>query len=631
MANLSNINNKFLVTTGGNVLIGQTSVVGSSILQATGNSTFSGELNVKNASTRFISLNYEDGINSIISHSGTSYGLESLNVRGDKIYFYTDYEASTPKGNITLTLENSHNAKFEGNVGIGISAGGNNLHIYKSNATALIQASNTSGIAQVQFFPRDASNVAHLQSIKGVDSSLTFLTGGNSGNSYVPTERMLIDSSGRVGIGVTPSYANVPLHTKNLGGGDSYNIFEGIGNAWVFGEVDQAGTKYCQVGGSYGAHSGINIDTVGNVGIGTVSPASKLHIDASSGTADLFAVGDVAIPTSGAEYGVAMIKTASTEFALNITSYSLTGKGLRIYNNGGLVDRTAFSVENGSDTNFVVDGLGQVGISTPALPTDVYTASGGGLAILGIGQSSFLTSYKADDSIEVCQNTYTNTSGLSVGVTASVAGARLTLVDGQFVFNTLPTAADKSQTTISAMKIDPSGHILFGYTTTSLTADPGFKYITNANTPHFGEVVNTISGNGYSSFHHYNTNATYNGFRFYITNNGGIYNYSANNVNLSDERLKHNIENSGDYLNKICSIPVRLFNYKDEPEGTDRNLGVIAQEVEAVAPELVSNDGFGETPEDGIELKTVYSNDMMYALMKAIQELKAEIDVLKSK
>ena len=81
----------------------------------------------------------------------------------------------------------------------------------------------------------------------------------------------------------------------------------------------------------------------------------------------------------------------------------------------------------------------------------------------------------------------------------------------------------------------------------------------------------------------------------------------------------------------IATIPVRLFNYKDEPEGTDKNLGVIAQEVEAVAPELVNNDGFGETPEDGIELKTVYSTDMMYALMKAIQELKADNDILKSR
>ena len=42
MANLSNINNKFLVTTGGNVLIGQTAAVGSSILQVTGSVTITG-------------------------------------------------------------------------------------------------------------------------------------------------------------------------------------------------------------------------------------------------------------------------------------------------------------------------------------------------------------------------------------------------------------------------------------------------------------------------------------------------------------------------------------------------------------------------------------------------------------
>ncbi len=45
MANLSNINNKFLVTTGGNVLIGQTSAVGSSIFQVTGDITTTGKVN----------------------------------------------------------------------------------------------------------------------------------------------------------------------------------------------------------------------------------------------------------------------------------------------------------------------------------------------------------------------------------------------------------------------------------------------------------------------------------------------------------------------------------------------------------------------------------------------------------
>ncbi len=199
-------------------------------------------------------------------------------------------------------------------------------------------------------------------------------------------------------------------------------------------------------------------------------------------------------------------------------------------------------------------------------------------------------------------------------------------IDNDMLFYT-----SAGSTLTEKMRITSGGHILLGNTTASLTSDPGFKYIDDANVPYFGEVVNTSTGNGYSSFHHYNTNATFNGFRFYILNNGGIVNYSSNNVNLSDERVKNNIEDSGNYLDKICSIPVRLFNYKDEPEGTDKNLGVIAQEVEAIAPELVNNDGFGETPEDGIELKTVYSTDMMYALMKSIQELKAEIEILKNK
>jgi len=87
-----------------------------------------------------------------------------------------------------------------GRLGIGLTSPSTLLHLLGTDATVRIQGSGTSSNAGVDFFPRDASNVAHLQSIKGVDSSLTFLTGGNSGNSYVPTERMRIDSSGNVGI-----------------------------------------------------------------------------------------------------------------------------------------------------------------------------------------------------------------------------------------------------------------------------------------------------------------------------------------------------------------------------------------------------------------------------------------------
>ena len=110
--------------------------IGDSPITISGSdATFAGDVNVQNNASRIISLNYEDSINSIISHSGTNFGLESLNVRGDNIYFYTDYDAGTPKGNLTLTLDNSHNATFVGNVAVGggsvidILGYGNTAHV----------------------------------------------------------------------------------------------------------------------------------------------------------------------------------------------------------------------------------------------------------------------------------------------------------------------------------------------------------------------------------------------------------------------------------------------------------------------------------------------------------------------
>jgi hypothetical protein len=123
--------------------------------------------------------------------------------------------------------------------------------------------------------------------------------------------------------------------------------------------------------------------------------------------------------------------------------------------------------------------------------------------------------------------------------------------------------------------------------------------------------------------------------RFYVPSNGGVYNFSANNVNLSDERTKTDIQPAQSYLEKICAIPVVTFLYKDQTDN-ERNLGVIAQSVDAIAPELVNHDGYGESNGSDDPLLGIYQTDMQYALMKCIQEqqaiitdLKARIEVLK--
>lgn len=117
--------------------------------------------------------------------------------------------------------------------------------------------------------------------------------------------------------------------------------------------------------------------------------------------------------------------------------------------------------------------------------------------------------------------------------------------------------------------------------------------------------------------------------RFAVRSNGGIANYSGNNVNLSDRREKTNFAPAGEYLPKICAIPVQTFNYADQnlEEDPGLTLGVVAQDVQAVAPELVMESNWG-TAEEPKQRLSIYQTDLQYALMKCIQEQQAIIESL---
>ena len=120
--------------------------------------------------------------------------------------------------------------------------------------------------------------------------------------------------------------------------------------------------------------------------------------------------------------------------------------------------------------------------------------------------------------------------------------------------------------------------------------------------------------------------------RFEVRSNGGIANYSANDANLSDAREKTNVELAGSYLDKICAIPVKTFNYIDQNREEDDGLtlGVIAQDVEAIAPELVMESDWGTEEEPKMRL-SIYQTDLQYALMKCIQEQQTIINDLKTR
>ena len=60
----------------------------------------------------------------------------------------------------------------------------------------------------------------------------------------------------------------------------------------------------------------------------------------------------------------------------------------------------------------------------------------------------------------------------------------------------------------------------------------------------------------------------------------------------SDERLKDNIQPLGSTLNKLHQIEAKTYSFKKDEEHTPK-IGVLAQEVQAVFPELVTEGGDG--------------------------------------
>jgi hypothetical protein len=138
------------------------------------------------------------------------------------------------------------------------------------------------------------------------------------------------------------------------------------------------------------------------------------------------------------------------------------------------------------------------------------------------------------------------------------------------------------------------------------------------------KYINASPNDTGSSWWQCNDNA---GLRGKLVSNGGLYNYSGNNSNLSDRREKINFSPAKSYLNTICSIPVQTFNYIDQNLETDPGLtlGIVAQDVKEVAPELVTETNWGTEEEPKMRL-SIYQTDLQYALMKSIQELKKLID-----
>ena len=106
----------------------------------------------------------------------------------------------------------------------------------------------------------------------------------------------------------------------------------------------------------------------------------------------------------------------------------------------------------------------------------------------------------------------------------------------------------------------------------------------------------------------------------------------------SDERLKDKTGKIENALDKVDAIEAFYYTHNDKAielgyEGKDQQVGVSAQSVEAVMPEVVhlapiDNDGEGNSV-SGEDYKTVNYARLVPLLIESIKELRAEIEELK--
>jgi len=91
----------------------------------------------------------------------------------------------------------------------------------------------------------------------------------------------------------------------------------------------------------------------------------------------------------------------------------------------------------------------------------------------------------------------------------------------------------------------------------------------------------------------------------------------------SDERLKDNVTPIASALDKINSIGGYEFDWNSNSEHSGHDVGVIAQEIEKVLPEVVTTRGNG--------YKAVRYEKIVALLIQALKEQQSQIDDLKSR
>lgn len=259
--------------------------------------------------------------------------------------------------------------------------------------------------------------------------------------------------------------------------------------------------------------------------------------------------------------------------------------------------------------------------------------------------SGSLYSYSTVD-LQLTQNCYYSTGNQWIYNTTAPA-ERYSLYNGTHTWSNAPSGtAGTAATFTDRMTLDASGNLLVG-----TVASPVAKVqIEQSSASINGTDIRATSASYTNTVlqlgaDRNTSNSTYNMIQatrygavtcFIVRDSGNVQNVNNSYGAISDIKLKENIVDATPKLDKLNQVRIVNYNLKTDPN--QKQIGVIAQELEAIFPSMVEN--IKDRDEDGNELdettKSVKYSVFVPILIKAIQEqqamineLKAEIDLLK--
>ena len=565
-------------------------------------------------------------------------GFTALTHYSSGAFLSTYFDTSISADTLRFGTDGTERMRIDhyGNVGIGTSSPS-----YKLDVSGTIRGSTAKmGTATDVNFFADATNVAVRPTVAGGG---IYFQNYNGSSTY-----SVIDSSGNVGIGTSsPTSFGSGAVVTEIKGTTTYGALLASTNT-VTGQL------FANEGG-LAVHLGsrtnhplllttvnterMRIDSSGNVGIGTSSPAALLNVYKSAGS--------MVIIESGDSYN------ATLKLKNSISEYSFTPHGagtgaLLFYDNTN--GQSFYSYKKTVGHNWyinnsyamILDSSGNVGIGTSS-PTN---------------KLSLTTSTFANSNVYIQDINYLTYPVLKFGYIGSGGSITAGLLDSAAYSMALATGGTER------LRIDSSGNVGIGTSSPAAKLDVAGAIYATENIVDSGTgggrltfspsgAVNTIfsttTGFGaynplkYVGSYHQWFNGVSEVMRIDSSGNVGIGTsspaaklhvvgaiYATGNITAyySDDRLKTRKGNIENALNKVLSLDgfhyeanevAQALGYKAKPE-----VGLSAQQVQAVLPEVVV-----PAPIDDKYL-TVHYERLIPLLVEAMKEQQAQIEELRA-